>query len=102
MSLSSKYNTKYLLSGTRSEARTKGSILLLFFFWSLAAFRFLPTSLVLDVKTGNYITDDARNTVSEIANGTKEQGLNLILKIEKHGSCAGRTSNREEQVVIKL
>jgi hypothetical protein len=40
----------------------------------------LPTSLVLDVKTGNYITDDARMTVSEIANGTKEQGMNLIQK----------------------
>jgi hypothetical protein len=40
----------------------------------------LPTSIVLDVKTGNYITDDARMTVSEIANGTKEQGMNLIRK----------------------
>lgn len=38
----------------------------------------IPTSLVLDCKTGGYITDDARNTVAEVANGTKEQGLKLI------------------------
>jgi nucleoredoxin len=40
----------------------------------------IPTSLVLDCKTGAYITDDARNTVTEIASGTKEQGLALIKK----------------------
>jgi nucleoredoxin len=40
----------------------------------------IPTSLVLDCKTGTYITDDARDTVTEVAGGTKDQGLALINK----------------------
>jgi len=38
----------------------------------------IPTTLVLDCKTGNYITDDARDTVAKIASGTKEEGLALV------------------------
>jgi hypothetical protein len=41
----------------------------------------IPTTLVLNVETGNFITDDARSTVSSAFagnGGTKEQGLELI------------------------
>jgi hypothetical protein len=41
----------------------------------------IPTTLVLNAQTGNFITDDARNTVSSAFGsngGTKEEGLELI------------------------
>lgn len=38
----------------------------------------IPTALVLDCKTGNYITDDARNRVKKVAKGLKGMSLELL------------------------
>jgi nucleoredoxin len=38
----------------------------------------IPSTIVLNAKTGHYITDNARNAVTEIAHGPKEKGMELI------------------------